>query len=227
MSADPLTLGAPLLEVRGLSKSYGYRQILRGVNLSLKIGECVALKGENGAGKSTLLRILAGLSQEEAGQIFWRCLELNFRQNYVRSQIGFLGHAPALHGALNLEQHLGLAARLHGIMDPEGRVRSLIHSAGMETLASRPVREFSRGMQQRGALCRLWLPDPRLLLLDEPDAHLDDKGLTFLESLIAQRRAAHQAILLVTHRQDLISRWADRTLLLRQGTIHITSAASE
>ncbi len=227
MPVDSLTQGTPLLEVRGLSKSYGYRQILRAVDLSLQIGECVALIGENGAGKSTLLRILAGLSQADSGRIFWRRRELDFRGNYVRSLIGFLGHAPALHGALSLEQHLEFAARLHGIKEPEERVRSLIHSAGLEAFAFRPVREFSRGMQQRGALCRLWLPDPRLLLLDEPDAHLDDKGLTFLESLIAHRRAAHQAILLVTHRQELISKWADRSLHLRQGALHFSSAASE
>ena len=220
MSADPPAQDPPLIEVRGLRKSYGFRPILRGAALALHTGECVALRGENGAGKSTLLRILAGLSQADAGGMFWRDRKLDGRDLHVRSQIGYLGHAPALHGALSLTQHLRCAAQLHGLIEADGRARSLMQSAGLGSSSSRPVREFSRGMQQRGALCCIWLPDPRLLLLDEPDAHLDEEGLLFLESLIAQRRVADQAILLATHRQELVNRWADRTLYLRQGTVH-------
>ncbi len=220
MSADTSAPGIPLIEVRGLEKSYGFRPVLRGVTLALHTGECVALRGENGAGKSTLLRILAGLSRAEAGNMLWRGHPLDRRDPYVRSHIGYLGPDPALHGALSLTQHLKFAAQLHGLVEAEGRARSLLQSAGLGFSVSRPVREFSRGMQQRGALCRVWLPDPRLLLLDEPGAHLDEAGLLFLEALIAQRQAADQAILLVTHRPELAARWADRTLYLRQGTVH-------
>ncbi len=224
MSADVPAQGVPLIEVRGLGKSYGFRPVLRGAALALYTGECVALRGANGTGKSTLLRILAGLSPADAGSLLWRDRKLDGHDPYVRSQIGYLGHEPPLHGALSLTQHLKFAAQLHGLVEVDGRARSLIRAAGLESSASRPVREFSRGMQQRGALCRMWLPDPRLLLLDEPDAHLDAEGLLFLESLIAQRRAAAQAVLLVTHRSELAARWADRTLYLRQGTVHQSAA---
>ena len=224
MSANTPAQDIPLLEVRGLRKSYGFRQILRGAALTLHTGECVVLCGENGVGKSTLLRILAGLSQAEAGSILWRGRKLGDRDLYVRSQIGYLGHDPILHGARSLTQHLKFAAQLHGLIEADRRACSLIQSAGLGSSSSRPVQEFSRGMQQRGALCRIWLPDPRLLLLDEPGSHLDEEGLAFLESLLAQRQAADQAILLVTHRQELAARWADRILYLRQGTVHQSAA---
>lgn len=220
MSTDYPAQGAPLIEAREIKKSYGYRQILQGVNLSLQEGECVALKGENGAGKSTLLRILAGLANAESGSLHWRGQPLVRREPHVVSQIGYLGHEPCLHGALSLEQHLNFAACLYSLVEPHGRTRGLIRAAGLRASATRPIREFSRGMQQRGALCRLWLPDPRLLLLDEPGSHLDDEGLLFLETLIKQRQIASQAILLVTHREELASKWADRILYLRQGTLH-------
>lgn len=220
MSTDTSALVTPLIEVRDITKSFGYRQVLQGVRLSLLEGECVALTGENGAGKSTLLRILAGLSQAESGSLYWRGQRIERRSPPVNSQIGYLGHELALHGALTLEQHLQFAAQLYGLIEPEGRIRGLLQSAGLGASTSQPVREFSRGMQQRGALCRLWLPDPRLMLLDEPGSHLDEEGLSFLESLIMHRHASSQAILFATHRQELASKWADRILLLRSGTIH-------
>ncbi len=219
MSAD-----TPLMEVQGLVKSYGFRPILRGAALTLHMGECVALRGENGVGKSTLLRILAGLSPADAGSVLWRGRKLEGRDRSVRSQIGYLGHEPALHGTLSLMQHLQFAAQVHGLIEWDDRARGLLRSAGLSAASSRPVREFSRGMQQRGALCRLWLPDPRLLLLDEPSSHLDAKGLSFLDSLLAQRRTADQTLLLVTHRPELAARWADRTLYLRQGMVHQSEA---
>lgn len=218
ISEDPVS-GPSLLECRGLRKSYGYRQVLRGVDLTLCPGECVLLLGANGSGKSTLLRILAGLSRAEAGLCRWRGHALAEGMVSRRSRIGYLGHKPALHGGLTLVQHLELAARLHGMADPEPRIQGLLRRSGMHVAASRPLQECSRGQLQKGELCRVWLSDPRLLLLDEPEAHLDEEGLDFLGALLSRRRAAGQSVLLATHRRALAQPWAERALLLRDGTL--------
>lgn len=224
---SPARHDVPLLRIRGLTKSFGYRHALQAVDLVLDRAECVALRGPNGAGKSTLLRILASLSPADSGQILFQGLSLSHASPILRGQIGYLGHTPGLHNAFTLWQHLHQAAQLHDLIDPAPRMEALVHSAGMEDVLHMPMGELSRGMQQRGALCRLWLPDPRLVLLDEPAVHLDETGLAFLDELVSQRRTAQQAILFATHRQPLAARWADRNIWLAHGRLVPDAAGTE
>lgn len=207
----------PLVEVRQLAKAFGYRPVLQGIDLDLARAECVALRGVNGAGKSTLLRILAGVARCDRGTVRWEGSALAPGDYRWRARIGYVTQSNALQDALSLGQQLDVAARAYGMIDPEPRMRSLMRSAGLEAVRDVPAGELSRGLQQRGALCRAWLPDPRLLLLDEPEAHLDGQGIAFLGFLIAARKTARQTILFATHRADLAARWADREIWLERG----------
>ncbi len=214
------------ITVRGLTKSFGLRPVLQELDLTLERGECVALCGRNGTGKSTLLRILAGLATADGGQIHFAGVAQAEAGPALRGRIGYLGHTPGLHPARSLRSHLQFAARIHGLVDPETRIRALLHSAGLGHAAHRPVGQLSRGMQQRGALCRAWLHDPRLLLLDEPDAHLDREGIQFLDLLVSGRHTAHQTILLATHHRDHVGRWADREVVLQDGRLQVAGASA-
>ena len=214
----------PLVEVRQLAKTFGYCPVLQGLDLDLARAECVALRGVNGAGKSTLLRILAGVAQCDRGTVRWAGSALTPGDYRWRARIGYVTQSNALQDALSLWQQLGVAAQAYGMLDPEPRMRSLMRSAGLDTVRDRPAEELSRGLQQRGALCRAWLPDPRLLLLDEPEAHLDGQGIAFLGSLLAARKTAQQTILFATHRADLAARWADREIWLARGRLSGTPA---
>ncbi len=207
------------LTVRDLTKSFGFRPVLQKLDFSLQQGECVALRGRNGTGKSTLLRILAGLASPDEGQIFFAGVAQQAAGPLLRRSIGFLGHTPGMHPARSLRSHLQFAARVYGMKRPSQRILSLLDSAGLRQVANRPFGQLSRGMQQRGALCRAWLHDPRLLLLDEPYAHLDEDGLEFLDLLLASRRVAIQTILFATHQSEHIARWADREVLLVNGRL--------
>lgn len=207
----------PWVEVRQLAKAFGYRPVLQGIDLDLARAECVALRGVNGAGKSTLLRILAGVARCDRGTVRWAGSALAPGDYRWRARIGYVTQSNALQDALSLWQQLDVAARAYGMIDPEPRMRSLMRSAGLEAVRDVPAGELSRGLQQRGTLCRAWLPDPRLLLLDEPEAHLDGQGIAFLGFLIAARKTARQTILFATHRADLAARWADREIWLERG----------
>ncbi len=207
------------LTVRALTKTFGFHPILQELDLTLQQSECVALRGANGAGKSTLLRILAGLATADAGQIRLAGVSPAAAGPGLRTHIGYLGHTPGLHPAQSLRMHLHFTARIYGLVNPAKRIQALLHSAGLHRAANRPMGHLSRGMQQRGALCRAWLHDPRLLLLDEPDAHLDETGLAFLHLLLSSRHAASQTILFVTHHRALADRWADREVVLEEGRL--------
>ncbi len=207
------------LTVRSLTKSFGWRPVLQDLDLRLGPEECVALCGRNGTGKSTLLRILAGLATADEGQIHFAGMAQAEAGSALRSRIGYLGHTPGMHPARSLQAHLQFAACIYGLVDPAQRIRALLHSAGLGHVAHSPVGQLSRGMQQRGALCRAWLHDPRILLLDEPDAHLDAEGLQFLDLLLSSRHAAHQTILFATHHRDHVRRWADREVVLHDGRL--------
>ena len=212
------------LTATDIVKTFDYRPVLRGLHLSLARNECVALTGANGSGKSTLLRIMAGLAVPDHGRIGIQGASLTDAGPRARADIGYLGHNPALHHGLSVWHHLEFAARLHGLVQASARAEMLMRSAGLAGVKRTPTGELSRGMQQKVALCRTWLPDPRILLLDEPDSHLDAQGLDFLHALLSQRRRADQTILFTSHRADHASQWADRTVRLLRGRIQEETA---
>ena len=208
----PPSASPPLLAVQGLAKAYGYRTVLSEVRFELRAGECVHVQGANGAGKTTLLRILAGLTAGDAGTLLVSGREMPPAGLARTGAVGYLGHDPCLDGRLTVREHLEFAAVCFGLVDFAFRIDGLLDRAGLAAMQRTRTRDLSRGWRQRLALCRAWLPDPRIVLLDEPDSHLDTGGLEFLASLLAERRAASQGILFAGHRPP--AGWADRTLVL-------------
>lgn len=203
-----------LLSVQGLSKAYGYRAVLREVRFELHAGECVHVQGANGSGKTTLLRILAGLTSSDAGTLLVSGREVLPAVLARTGAVGYLGHDPYLDGRLTVREHLEFAAVCFDMVAPAVRIDELLERAHLVTMQRTRTRDLSRGWRQRLALCRAWLPDPRIVLLDEPDSHLDAEGLDFLASLLDERRAGAQGILFAGHRPP--SGWADRILVLKK-----------
>jgi heme ABC exporter ATP-binding subunit CcmA len=193
-SADP-----PLVEARGLTRSYGAVRALRGVDLTLGPGEVLLVLGPNGAGKSTLLRTLAGLLRPEAGTVRVGGRALSGDDPDARRPIGLLSHQSMLYDELSLIENLMLAARLYDLPDPRGRAETALEAQGLLELADDRPRSLSRGMQQRAAIARALLHEPRLLLLDEPFTGLDAVGADRLRHLLAALRSPARAMVIVTH----------------------------
>jgi heme exporter protein A len=146
--------------------------VLVGLDLSLDRGQTLLVTGPNGSGKTTLLRLLAGLAAPSAGE-----LEVDLD----RGRIGYLGHEPLLYRDLTALENLDLFARLYRLERPRDRIGELLDRYGLESVASRRVSTFSRGMSQRLALCRSLLHSPELLVLDEPHTALDESGARILD----------------------------------------------
>jgi ABC-type multidrug transport system ATPase subunit len=179
---------APAIELRGLRREFGERVAFAGVDLSLPSGATLAVLGPNGSGKTTLLRVLAGLLRPSAGEARVLGCELPGESWKLRGRIGYLGHDPLLYRDLTPRENLRFVARLHGLdrEDAESRIDRLLAAVGMDRRADDRVAEFSAGMAQRVAVCGALLTEPELLLLDEPEAHLDAAAREAVEALLAE-----------------------------------------
>ncbi|MCL5429178.1 MAG: heme ABC exporter ATP-binding protein CcmA [Chloroflexi bacterium] len=208
-----------MISTQGLSKRFGYRWVLKDVDLDAQAGEIVALLGPNGAGKSTLLRILATLSKPTLGECQIAGFSLPQQAAAARARIGFLAHQPLLYEDLSAEQNLAFYARLYRIKRPAARVTELLRLFDLHLRRQEPVRIFSRGMQQRLALARVLLHNPRVLLLDEPHSGLDRAALDVLDSLLRKLAKKGTTILFATHDLHRAQSLARKVYVLAEGRL--------
>lgn len=176
------------IRLKGLTRDYGERPVLTGIDLDLEAGGSLALLGPNGSGKSTLLRILATLLRPGGGEVTVLGATLPGESWKVRGRIGYLGHEPLLYEDLTGRENLEFQARMHGI-DPavaQERIGTDLETVGMTHRSWDRVSDYSAGMRQRIAICRAVLHRPELLLLDEPDSNLDPEGREAARRLIGR-----------------------------------------
>jgi heme exporter protein A len=205
--------GAAIL-TRGLRRDFGERPALAGLDIDLARGATLAVLGPNGSGKTTLLRILAGLLRPSGGEAVVLGCPLPTETWRLRGRVGYLGHDALLYRDLSPRENLRLAARLHGLAPEtrEKRIEGLLESVGMERRADDRVAELSAGMAQRVAACGAVLHEPELLLLDEPDSHLDTEARKLVGALTGP--AEGRTRVLVSHERERALGEADLVLEL-------------
>ena len=171
--------------------------------------------GPNGSGKSTLLRILAGLLRPSGGEVSVLGCALPKETHLIRGRIGYLAHAPLPYRDLSPRENLALAAALNGLDrdSSESRIEPLLDRVGMAGRGDDRVAELSAGMKQRIDICRAVLHEPELLLLDEPDAHLDSEARLLVEPLIGPGTGPSRVV--VSHDREAATAGADLVLELR------------
>jgi heme exporter protein A len=202
------------IELSGLRRDFGDRTALAHLDLRVEPGESVAVLGPNGSGKSTLLRILAGLLRPTSGEVAVLGCKLPKETHRLRGQVGYLGHEPLLYRDLSPRENLELAAALHGLEPGAAgqRIEVLLDTVGMSARAGDRVAELSAGMRQRIDICRAVLHGPDLLLLDEPDAHLDPDARRRVAPLIAAGNGITRVV--VSHDRGAATEDADFTVEL-------------
>jgi ABC-2 type transport system ATP-binding protein len=195
---------APLLAAHGVARRYGGHAALHPTDLAVGTGEAVALVGPNGAGKSTLLAILAGALEPSEGRV----------ERAAGVRAGWMPQRPAHYGRLSPRQNLDLFARLEGAGDPEELLARLELPAD-----DRPAATLSVGNRQRLDLAISLLPDPHVLLLDEPTAALDPRQRRRLWETARSVRDAGGAVVLVTQNLEDLEHVADRVAALLDGRV--------
>lgn len=208
-------IGAPLLEVRRLSKRLAGRWVLRDVTLELAAGEVGVIVGPNGAGKSTLLNVVAGVWQPSGGTV----RRFGAAGGEPDGRIGYLGHRSMLYPMLSGIENLTFYARLYGLPAPREAAAQALRRVGLGPFQHEPVRRYSRGMEQRAAIARAFLANPRLLLLDEPYTGLDLDAARLLDGLVRQVAAEGGGALLITHNLEEADRVGTRFGILWQGRL--------
>jgi heme exporter protein A len=176
----------PVLLAREVVRRFGHRRVLAGVSLSLAPGEVLLLVGPNGAGKTTLLRVLAGLLRPHGGVV------------ERRGSVGLVAHHSMLYDALTARENLAFFAQLYG-GDSQGRAAELLERMGLSAWADERVAAFSRGMIQRLAIARALLPEPAILLLDEPLTGLDDRSSVKVLEVLGELQQRGRALLVASH----------------------------
>ena len=205
------------IDARGLGKRFGVRWVLRGVTLDVASEEAVGLLGPNGSGKSTVLRILGTLLKPNAGGATVQGLDVVRDAASIRSHVGYLAHTPGLYEDLTAGENLEFAADMLGL--PSSSASESLDRVGLGAMRETRVRGFSAGMQRRLALARLILRRPKILLLDEPYANLDEAGVELMNSIIREVISGGGAALLALHELAPSRTILDRTLTLVDGRI--------
>ncbi len=208
--------GTPVLELKGIRKRFGPHEVLKGVDLSLHPGEILALLGPSGCGKTTLLRIIAGLENQDAGEVWLEGQEVSHLPPERRG-VGLVFQDYALFPHLTA---LGNVA--YGLKGRDRWERALraLERVGMTLFKDRRPGELSGGQQQRVALARALAPGPRLLLLDEPFSSLDlSLRAATREEVRRILKETQTPALLVTHDQEEALSFADRIGILRGGRL--------
>jgi heme ABC exporter ATP-binding subunit CcmA len=207
-----------IVQLQDVSRIFGRFPALRKVSISLTSGRCYVLLGENGAGKSTLLRILAGLLEPTLGtaRIFTDGKAEKIAEQ--RARVGYMSHAPMLYDELSAMENLRYFAGLYrtcACLAPEEALRAV----GLDPALTRPVGQFSQGMRQRTSLARVLLPQPELLLLDEPFSNMDAASAGKMVALLGGLRAANRTVVLTTHQRSLAEPLADYLLTMEAGQL--------
>jgi heme exporter protein A len=206
-----------MIRVENLSKNYGHRLVLQGIQLKVGAGECVGLLGPNGSGKTTLIKILATLIPPSSGEIRLIGKNAQTQREEIRSKIGVLTHSTFLYENLTALENLLFYGKLYQVPRLQEKTIELLGTFGLKNRAKDQVRYFSRGMKQRLALARVFLHEPKIFLLDEPFAGLDKQGIQDLRRMLQEAKRKKCAIFLTTHQTSEVEDVIDRWLKLEQG----------
>src|SRR5213078_1645803 len=212
------------IETQGLSKYFGKRAAVDGLTISIPAGTIAGFVGPNGAGKTTTIRLLLGLVRPSAGSATILGQLLTHPERYL-PHVGALVEAPAFYPSLSGRTNLEVLARLGDY--PRSRVSQLLELVELSDRAKDPVRKYSQGMKQRLGVAMALLPDPDLLILDEPANGLDPLGLIQMRDLLRRLREQGKTIFISSHLLGELEQVTDWLVMLHHGKALFSGPARE
>jgi ABC-2 type transport system ATP-binding protein len=219
------------IDVEGLTKSFDGRKAVRNLSMRVKRGQIYGFLGPNGSGKTTTIRMLCGLLTPDEGR--GTCLGYDIRReaDKIKRHVGYMTQRFSLYQDLSVRENLEFVARLYGVADPAAAARAMIERLGLDDRQGQLAGELSGGWKQRLALGACTLPNPQLLLLDEPTAGVDPKARREFWNEIHALAAHGLTVLVSTHYMDEAERCHEIAyiaygVLLAHGTVDEVVATS-
>ncbi|WP_105428590.1 ABC transporter ATP-binding protein [Neorhizobium sp. T6_25] len=225
-AAETYEVDAPetVIDVHHLTKSFGGRKVVDDVSMSVKKGRIHGFLGPNGSGKTTTIRMLCGLLTPDSGDGTCLGFDILTESDRIRRRVGYMTQKFSLYQDLSIRENLEFVARVYGLADPRGKASAAIERLGLKGREKQLAGELSGGWKQRLALGACILPEPALLLLDEPTAGVDPKARRDFWNEIHALAANGLSVLVSTHYMDEAERCHEIAYiaygkLLAEGTV--------
>src|SRR6476620_5237941 len=231
MPGNDASNGQVAIEVEGLTKSFGGRVVVRNLTMRVRRGQIYGFLGPNGSGKTTTLRMLCGLLTPDSGRGTALGYDIRTQNEEIKRHVGYMTQRFSLYQDLSILENLEFVARVYGLGDPEKQARDAIARLGLNGRERQLAGELSGGWKQRLALGACTLPNPQLLLLDEPTAGVDPKARRDFWNEIHALAASGLTVLVSTHYMDEAERCHEIAYiaygnLLTHGTVENVIAKS-
>jgi ABC-2 type transport system ATP-binding protein len=217
--------GTNVVSARGITKRFGKRVVLQGLDFELPAGQIFGISGPNGSGKSVFLRILTGLVRPDAGQVRVFGQQVGVEVEFPRSTGALIdrpGFLPGSSGYRNLE----LLASIRRVATPAKIVETMAF-VGLDPYDKKAVGAYSTGMRQRLGLAQAILEDPDLLILDEPTTGLDFEGQREIYGYLVELRRQGKTILITSHNRDELRILCDEIFVMREGELHLSPEVTD
>ena len=205
-----------MLEVKNVTKRYGKNLACDDVSFTLEPGSLTVLLGPNGAGKSTIIKSIIGFLKYQ-GNITVN--GINNKTTEARKHLGYIPELPSLYPNLTVVEHMEFIARAYKLTNYKDRIDMLLKRFELDDKRKKFGDELSKGMQQKLNLCIGLLPDPDIILLDEPMLGLDPHAIKELKNYIEEMRSAGKTLFISTHIIDSVDMLWDRTVIMQKGKV--------
>jgi phospholipid/cholesterol/gamma-HCH transport system ATP-binding protein len=222
-TAPPANHQGVSLQVRGLRKSFGDLEVLKGLDFDVRPGEIFVIMGPSGSGKSVLLKHLIGLEEPDAGEILIEGQPVQSPEVMAKYRMAMVFQSGALLNSLTVGENVGLYLAEHRLKTPEEIARVVsenLESVGLKGTENKMPSDLSGGMKKRVAIARALVVEPQLILYDEPTSELDPLSAVVIgEEILKLKNRIHVTSLVVSHDRDLAFGVADRIAVINEGRI--------
>jgi ABC-2 type transport system ATP-binding protein len=211
----------PLISIRGLTKNYGAKPVLRGISLDVGPGHVLGYIGPNGAGKTTTVKILAGMLDGFSGQATVCGFDVAREPLEVKRRIGYVPESAALYDALTPREYLRFIGQIYGLPpdEIERRATEMLVLFDLGGEIDHRIASFSKGMRQKVLIVAGLIHNPEVIFLDEPLSGLDANSVVIVKEILTRLARRGKAIFYCSHVMDVVERICDRIVIIADGQI--------
>ncbi len=211
----------PAIRIKNLKKSYGLKEVLKGIDLDIYPGQIIGYIGPNGAGKSTTVKILLGIIEDYEGTVEIFGKDLRTQGIDYKQRIGYVPEVSDLYEVLSGEEYLMFLARIYGVPEETAKLRmkQMSQIVGIEEALPSRIATYSKGMRQKLMIISSLLHDPEIVFLDEPLSGLDANSAMVIKEVMAGLAKSGKTIFYSSHVMEVVEKISDRILILNDGCV--------